>query len=163
AENNKVLVFSRDSSGALTYQSSLTVTDGLGGVDGISHPVAIALSSDFLQTNVYVAGQGDDAIAVFARDAATGELTLVQTVRDGDRGVAGIDGITSLIVSDDNRFIFATGGTDTIAVFGRDGATGALTMVQRLRNGSGGTSQAGPMNIVAGIERATALTLSRDG
>lgn len=163
AANNKVLVFSRDSSGALTYQSSLTVTDGVGGVDGMSHPVAVALSSDLLQANVYVAGQGDNAITVFARNAATGALTLVQTVQEGDRGVAGIEGITSLIVSDDNRFVFASGGTDTIAVFQRDSLTGALTLVQRLRNGSGGVSQDGPMAIVAGIERAMALTLSPDG
>ncbi len=125
--------------------------------------MAIALSNDFLQTSVYVAGQGDDAIAVFARNADSGALTFVQRVKDGDRGVVGIDGITSLIVSRDNRYVFATGGTDTIAVFERDNATGALTLVQRLRNGSGGISQQGPMTIVEGLERAMALTLSPDG
>ncbi len=163
AQNNKVLVFARDSNGNLTYQPGLTVTDGSGGIDGLARPVAIALSNDFLQTHVYIAGQGDDAIAVFQRDPASGGLTFVQRVKDGDRGVVGIDDITSLIVSRDNRYVFATGGTDTIAVFERGFATGALTLVQRLRNGSGGISQQGPMQIVAGLERAMALTLSPNG
>ncbi len=36
--------------------------------------------------------EGDNAIAVFARDASTGELTFVQTVRDGQDGVDGLFG-----------------------------------------------------------------------
>ncbi|MFO0966953.1 MAG: PKD domain-containing protein [Gemmataceae bacterium] len=151
-DSNSLLVFAQDrTTGGLTYVQ--TVTDGVGGVDGLSDPAALALGSDPLQQNVYVAGQGDNAIAVFSRDPASGELTFVQLVQNGVNGVIGIDGVTSVAVSADNTMVFAT-GSQSVAVFQHDLITGHLTIVQRLRDGSGGASglQAPTQLLVVGNE-----------
>src|SRR5215475_12890845 len=64
-----IVRFGRDPAiGTLVFQGLLR--DGVGGVDGLASAGGMALSPG--GANVYVASSGDDAIAVFARDAATG-------------------------------------------------------------------------------------------
>src|SRR5439155_604259 len=94
---NAIAVFARDaSSGLLAARLSdgsvQIFRDGVGGVSGIAGPVAIVLAPG----NLYVAGQADDAIAVFARDADTGALTFLQSVQNGNGGVRGLGGVTSV-------------------------------------------------------------------
>ena len=107
---------------------------------------------------MYVAGQGDDAIAVFHRDPGTGLLTFVEMVKDGSAGVRGIGGIVGLAVSSggstNDEYVFAAGGTDTAAVFARDAVTGRLTMLQRLRDGAAD---------VSGLGLPTGVAVSDDG
>ena len=52
-----------------------------GGTDGVDAPEWVQISPD--GKNLYVAGTGDDALAVFQRDPATGGLAFVEAVRDG--------------------------------------------------------------------------------
>ena len=73
-------------SGPLVYADA--VRDGVAGVSGIDQPAAIAISPDGAQ--LYVAGSGANAVAIFARDADSGALAPAGVVRDG-RGVQGLD------------------------------------------------------------------------
>ncbi|MFO7900512.1 MAG: PKD domain-containing protein [Planctomycetota bacterium] len=97
--------------------------------------------------NLYAARPGDSAISVFARDADTGELTLLQEVRSGVGGARGLAGVSDLVVTDEAAF--ATGpGSDTLVAF-RRGTDGRLTFAQRLRNRSAGVhGMARPVSLV---------------
>jgi 6-phosphogluconolactonase (cycloisomerase 2 family) len=147
-----VVTFARDSStGALTFVEK--DEDGAGGVDGIGSATALVVSPD--GKHVYVTGEADDAVAVFARDAGTGALSFVEAERDGVGGVDGIDGPLALAISDDGKHVYVGGSSDDgLAVFSRDAGTGALAFVQALHEGIGG---------VDGINGPAGLVVTPDG
>lgn len=98
---------------------------------------AIALSPD--GKNVYVASSESDAIAIFARNANTGALTQPRgsggcIATKGASGCAtaiGLDGPNSVAVSADGRNVYATSrGANSVTVFHRNRATGALTQLR---------------------------------
>lgn len=112
------------------------VTNGVDGIVDMGSPQTSVLSND--ERFLYV-GSGDDSIAIFARDTATGQLTFVDSIRNGVKGIQGLDGLSSLVLSDDDDYLFAAGAdADTIAVFVRDTDSGKIRFVQRVRNGSAG-------------------------
>ena len=77
--------------------------------------------------HVYVTGEVEDALAVFARDDATGALTYLELLRDDINGLDGLDGATGVQVSFDDRFVYVGGYfDDSLTVFDRDGITGEL-------------------------------------
>jgi 6-phosphogluconolactonase (cycloisomerase 2 family) len=147
-----VLTFARNpSTGALTFVEK--DEDGADGVDGIGGASAVVVSPD--GAHVYVAGETDDGVAVFARDAGTGALTFVEAERDGVGGVDGIDAPLALAISADGAHVYAGGSSDDgLAVFSRDAGTGALTFVQALHEGVGG---------VDGINAPAAVAVTPDG
>jgi DNA-binding beta-propeller fold protein YncE len=119
--------------------------DGVGGVDRIAVPRALALSPD--GAHVYVSSFLDDAVTVFARDAGTGALTLVEAVVNGQGGVTGLDNGVGVVVSPDGLHVYAAGqASDAVARFDRDGGTGSLAF-------AGSTPAHGPV----------ALAISPDG
>ena len=65
-----------------------TQHDGASGVNGLRSAEALALSPDGGQ--LYAAGSGDSALAVFSRDAATGALTFVEEDKQGTAGIEGL-------------------------------------------------------------------------
>ncbi|QDT78225.1 Bifunctional hemolysin/adenylate cyclase precursor [Gimesia maris] len=112
------------------------ITNGVDGVVNMGSPQTSILSHD--ERFLYV-GSGDDSIAIFARDTATGQLTFVDSIRNGVKGIQGLDGLSSLALSGNDDYLFAAGAdADTIAVFTRDTGTGKIRFVQRVRNGSAG-------------------------
>lgn len=151
-DDDAVAVLARDSiTGALAFVAA--AQDGVGGVQGMRVPVAIALSPD--GASLYVASREEDAVVVFDRDASTGLLTFRQVVRDGLAGADGLDHASGVTVSPDGAHVYATGEhDDAVAAFARDLTTGALTFVELQRNGVAG---------VAGIDRPSAVTVSPDG
>lgn len=145
-------VFARDpASGLLSFVEAQI--DGVGGVAGMRSAHGAIVSPD--GAHVYVAGYEDDAIAVFARDPSTGALSFVEAQRDGVGGVDGLDGTLWMSLSPDGAHLYAAGAADSaVAVFARQPASGALTLLQVLRNGIGG---------VFGLGGARVTLVSPDG
>jgi 6-phosphogluconolactonase (cycloisomerase 2 family) len=129
------------------------VEDGDDPSYALSAPTGIAASSD--GRSLYVAGLGEDALDVFARNPASGALTHQVALRDGEGGVDGLGGALSAVVSADGRNVYAVGVIDqAVAVFDRDLATGALRFVWQKTNGVGG---------VTGLESPRSIVESHDG
>src|SRR2546427_135718 len=140
---------------ASSYLRYLEVAlNGTGSVTGLGGATGVAVSPD--GRNIYAAGEVDDALAVFRRDAATGALTYVQIQRDGYAGgVDGLLGAKAVAISPDGAHVYAAGSLDNaVAVFGRDAATGKLTFIEVQREGQNG---------VLGLFGAKAVTVSPDG
>lgn len=104
---------------------------------------------------LYAAGAGDGVIIVYARNPTTGELSQTQQLRDGQDGVDGLDEVSHLAFSPDNKHLYAAGAFDrALAVFSRDPATGALSFVEAHFNGDNG---------VSGLDNVRAVVVSPDG
>ncbi|WP_455222535.1 beta-propeller fold lactonase family protein [Kaarinaea lacus] len=121
-----LLVYSRNTTtGALTFVEKHY--DGVAGVEGLAQAIAIAVSAD--GENVYVAGPGDNAVAVFDRNTTTGQLTFSTSIVDGVAGVDGLAGAFDVALSPDDAYLYVAGSLDNaLAVFSR-GAGGTLTYV----------------------------------
>jgi cysteine-rich repeat protein len=143
----QVTVFARDAStGAL----DLIGTQGPGGSFGLDlfGCRSIALSPD--GANVYVVSFGG-RIFTYDRDAASGELTLVDENFDPFR----TRDFTSVTVSPDGTSVYAsTYSTDSIFVFDRDLLTGLLTHRETKVEGADGVSD---------LENPLWVTVSPDG
>jgi cysteine-rich repeat protein len=98
------------------------------------------------------------ALAVLAGGAPRGAraaLSFVEFQRDAVSGVKGLTGIRAVAVSPDGAYVYGAAiGDDAVAVFRRDPGTGALTFVERQRDGENG---------VDGLNRARGVTVSPDG
>jgi cysteine-rich repeat protein len=147
-----IAVFARDwDTGALSYVERQR--DNVDGVDGLDGVRALALSSDDLY--LYAAGKLDDAIVVFERDPSSGGLVFLGRVRDNVDGVEGLDGIEAIALSPDDATLYAiSSGDDAVAVLARDLDSGALTWVDRQRDGVG---------TISGLVNPKALVVSPDG
>ena len=124
SNDNAVAVFTRDAAtGMLTFVEAQK--EGVAGVDGLKFARSVAISPD--GAFVYVAGQLDDAIAVFKRNGLTGWLSFVEVQREGVNGVRGIAGPLAVTISPDGANLYlASGDESAVAVFKRDAATGRL-------------------------------------
>jgi DNA-binding beta-propeller fold protein YncE len=129
--DDAVGVFDRDAgTGTLSFVE--TQVDGTGGVDGLDAAWAVSVSPD--GKHVYVTSVGDDALAVFSRDAVTGSLAFVEAHFDGADGVNGLAQPEWVMVSPDGAYVYvAAVEDDAVGVFGRDAVTGELTFLQAKR------------------------------
>ncbi len=150
--DGKLVTFSRNTTtGSLTYLGKLE--DGVGGVDGLAGANSVKLSPD--GKSVYVTGNGDNAVAFFSRDASTGTLTYVGSIKDGVGGADGLNHPQDVAVSPDGQFVYVTSsGDDAISIFARNASTGALSYVGIVRNGENG---------VSGLDGASKLVVTPDG
>jgi 6-phosphogluconolactonase (cycloisomerase 2 family) len=141
---SELYVYERDpATGLLTEVEDYVVPTGAN----------VAISPD--GAHVYVPGSDDGSLTVFARNAATGELTFVETQREGQAGVTGLSGVARAVVSPDGAHVYAVGLTPgSIAAFSRNTGTGALTFVGSLADETGG---------ITGLAGAAGITLSGDG
>ncbi len=146
SHDDAVAVFARDATtGALTFIEA--EKNGIGGVEGLKLARSVAISPD--GSNVYVAGQYDDAVAVFRRNAMTGWLSFVEVERNGVNGVHGIAGPLAITVSPDGANLYlASGDESAIAVFRRDAATGALHQVDVEQEGGQDFGLAGTHSVM---------------
>ena len=122
-----IVVFSRnESTGRLTFVE--VQKSGIAGVLGLGGLGSLALSADGL--NLVAASSGDDAVTVFSRDSSTGRLSFVEAHFDGVAGVNGLDGASSIAVSNDGTSVYAgSSGDSAIAVFRRSISTGRLSFL----------------------------------
>jgi len=116
----------------------------------VASATALALSPD--GANLYVARKTENAVSVLSWDAEEGRLDPLDEVRNGFRGVRGLQGVASLAVT--NEYVLVVSEDDDSLVAFSRGAEGRLTYAQRLRNASGG---------VEGLENPNAVIVSPDG
>jgi 6-phosphogluconolactonase (cycloisomerase 2 family) len=113
---------------------------------------SLALSSD--EHNVYAVDPFGKRLYGYARDVATGALTLTQTLQQNVGGISGLDGVDGIVVSPDGKQVYTSAGTENaIAIFART-ADGTLTPQSVMRNGQDG---------VSGLAKATDLVMAPDG
>ncbi len=128
--DSAVVMFDRQASGTLTMPAGPHLyKDGVGGVDGLAGAGGLALSAD--GSFLYVAGEQDDAVAVFSRDPVTGELTWLQQRRNNIGGVRGLAGVSGVALSADGTYLVTSSRIDAaVALFARDQTTGRLTFLE---------------------------------
>jgi 6-phosphogluconolactonase (cycloisomerase 2 family) len=127
--------------------------DGVDSVEGLHGALSVAVSPD--GKHVYATGNNDNAVVVFSRDSATGEITYVEMHEDGTGGVDGLEGAYAVAVTPDGHHVYATGDEDhAIAAFNRNETTGALSFVEMEQDGVGG---------VDGLQGASSVAVSPDG
>jgi DNA-binding beta-propeller fold protein YncE len=141
SSSNAIAVFKRNAhTGKLTQGAGATgciSARGAGGCAtaiGLEGPNSVAVSPD--GRNVYASSLDSDAIAVFARDPATGALTqgaggagcIANVSTTGCATGRALDGPDVVVVSPDGRNVYVGAFKgNSLAVFARDPATGALT------------------------------------
>jgi len=141
--SNGVATFARGADGALTFRACVTATGGDGRVgsdglctraDSLRGATSLALSPD--GRSAYVAAPGSNGVSWFSRDATTGALTgggcIKHTFGFGEHCAGGfaLDGVSSVAVSPDGRFVYAASSrSNAVVVFARDATSGALTEV----------------------------------
>ena len=94
----------------------------------------------------YTLGQGATGsnLIAYARDNRTGEFTVIQTMIDGDPGLIGMNGLSALSLSHDQKNLYAvSSGDDALITFSRNVSTGLLTFEAALLDGSGGVNGIG--------------------
>ncbi|MEM9556157.1 MAG: beta-propeller fold lactonase family protein [Acidobacteriota bacterium] len=114
AVDDTLLAFRRD-----VTQESLSLetvlADNVGGVFGLDGATSVAVAPD--GGHVFVASAIDDALTVFARDASTDDLTLVDFEQAGGL----VEGPSSVAVRGDGERLFvASRDAGWISIFSRD-------------------------------------------
>lgn len=115
-----------DTLGKLIFQKLIK---GDSTIQGLTNAINILITPD--NKYVYVAGNYDDAIVSFSRDTITNDLTYIQTIFNNQNGVSGLDGIKTLAISPDERFIYS-GGSGSVVVFDYDSSNGSLVFNQKI-------------------------------
>jgi DNA-binding beta-propeller fold protein YncE len=161
--SNLIVVFDRNpATGALTETDSVSGT-------ALLAPIALATSPD--GRNVYVATLDGNAVVIFDRDPATGSLSQPSdpdgcVSADGTGGQCaegvGLNDPRGLAVSKDGRHLYAVAtGSNSLVIFDRDAATGALA---HKGAADGCFSQTEPdCAEAAGLGSAFAVAVSGDG
>ena len=101
-DSNTLSVFVRSGN---TLSLVQTIENGVEGVSGLAELSDITLTRD--EKYLLVTGSVSNAIAMFQRDAATGELQFVQVVRNNIRGTEGLRAPSALAVDPNSDLIFA--------------------------------------------------------
>lgn len=135
-DGNRVAVFARNAATGALAQVQV-VRDGRDGVEGLNGPEALAVSPD--GANLYAAGAGDSAVAVFSRDSASGRLRFVERLVDGVEGVTGLRVVRSLAPHPSGTFLFAADySLDTITTLVQDDCpSGVVTGDEQCDDGNG--------------------------
>jgi DNA-binding beta-propeller fold protein YncE len=118
--------------------------------------------------HVYATAYDADALLVLDRNPATGALTKLGCLSESGSGgacqdVLGIDFPDGLAISPDGNTVYVAGQTsDSVAIFDRDPATGALT---QLPGDAGCVAEVGTATCVGGkaLDGAVGVTVSADG
>lgn len=134
-----------------------TLQNGVGTVQGLGAPVALAVSAD--GKHVYALGSEADSIAVFLRNgnagsSGFGQLSWLSQVADGG-AVTGLAGARSLAIHPGGGHLYVLGTQlGSIAHFTRDASSGQLAFVADVRDGEAG---------VTGLAGASRLRLGAAG
>lgn len=166
------LVFNELPTIEATYSPDATLFYNAGTLSGYNERVsAISVSQDG-KTLLVTGSEGNNNsgktyLRVYARDAETGELTLLQSFTQGEQDdpstpaieVNGLNTITTLVQSKDGSSVYVAGGSGSaysLVQFSRDTTTGLLSYV--------GIVATQDVNGVSGLDAAVSeIVLSDDG
>lgn len=83
--------------------------------------------------HLYVAANGDNALAIYAVDSVNGGLEFVTLLVDSVNGVDGLEGIFVVCVSPDGKFVY-TGLIEekALTIFSRDSVTGTCSFIEKI-------------------------------
>jgi 6-phosphogluconolactonase (cycloisomerase 2 family) len=139
--DNAIAILDRNTAnGQLTFLSSYT--NG-GALNGLSAANALNISND--GKFVYASSETNHSLSTFARDATSGALSFVETLKDGVGPTSTLNTIRSFTISNDDRFLYAPARDDNdLTQFVRDPLTGKLTVAQVL---TGSPNFNGPTHI----------------
>ncbi len=148
--DDAIAIFSRSiDTGQISYTGM--VKDGSGSANLLDGVNSLAISPD--GKNLYAASRLDDSVTMFSRDAATGQLTVIDAIGDSPAGGDGLDGARAVAASPDGSYVAVASQFDnTLVIFNRNPATGALALAQVFRDGI----NAGTLSV------ADALSISPD-
>ena len=104
--------------------------DSGGTVTFMDRPVNLTVSPD--GANLYVSAEFSSAVVVFNRDATTGMLNYVQSLKSGVAGVSDLGGTTSLKTSLNGSHVYALGRTENSVVIFNRAVNGNLTFNKSL-------------------------------
>ena len=163
ADSGSVALFQRNpnsgsaSFGQLTFVAAYRNDDpGIGGLAGAS---SLTVSAD--GAYVYVLGPQDQALALFSRDAVSGELQFVEFYQNGSGSVAGLELASRLRLSGDGEHLYVAGaGENALVRFDREPATGMLSAGQLVRDGD---PLGPPGQFVDGLAGASDVVVTPDG
>src|SRR5262249_53281969 len=93
--DNTIAVFRDTGAATNPLQFVDALYNGRGGVRGIVQPSDVEVSPD--GRYVFVTGEGGTSLAVFQRNATTGDLAFGQVLRQLVGGIQGLDGPTQLL------------------------------------------------------------------
>jgi 6-phosphogluconolactonase (cycloisomerase 2 family) len=134
--DDRLSLYRRTATNDLEYVTSWQ--NNVNGVAGMDGPWGVTISPD--GRNVYVAGYLSSSVTTFTRDSATGLLTYLNFVEEGDGygcfpapcngTISGLDGIWDLVVSPDGRQLYtASFGDGAVVVLGRSNTNGSLSSI----------------------------------
>jgi len=133
-----IAVFARSANGTLAYVES---DRGGQGNDDLTGANGVVVSPDgknvYLTNTWYDAAGAEGGVEVFQRNAASGRLTFVQTLRSGTGGVDALVGAQAAIATADGQQVYVTSVSPNpvVSIFHRDPATGALELVDSVAGG----------------------------
>ncbi len=116
--SNSVVLFDRSETGALSWRRMWRKSDP--GIFGLGGPQGIAMAPNGRE--VFVVGFADSSLTVFRRalsDGTTtqsGDLTVRQTVFDGEGQVDNMQGPAAVVASHDNQYIYVSATVDNAIV-----------------------------------------------
>ncbi|MEM9917525.1 MAG: beta-propeller fold lactonase family protein [Bacteroidota bacterium] len=151
-ENDQAVAFftRNEATGQLEFvESHINSSDGVTGLNGV-RDIAITPDDKF----VYAAGFWDHSIAIFERNNNNGTLTFSDRFRDNSS--VGLNGVSSITISPDGKYLYATGfWENALTAFSIDPTSGALTLIgSQFRDGVAG---------IDGLTWANGSTISPDG
>jgi 6-phosphogluconolactonase (cycloisomerase 2 family) len=155
--DDAVAVFERDPvTGTLSFVTAYV--DGAGRVDGLDGATEAAVSPDGAQlysvSIAHTRGGGKNALAIFNRDAATGELQFSDVLFGGPGGIDALRQPSSVSLPSDGSLAMVTGvAANAVSVFSRDAATGLLDLEEVRKDG---------VDCVDGLETAVRSAVSPD-
>lgn len=135
--SNSVAIFRRQTDTASADFGKLAfvtaVQAGIGGVNGIESPLALALSGD--GKHLYVLGGAGDTLVAFSRQTNSGSgnfglLTQIGRYQNASAGVLGMDEVRSLVLGASGAHLYVLGAEGgSLVHFSRNADNGALAFV----------------------------------
>lgn len=152
--DDTLVVFERLSDTSTQIQYVAHFQDDVDGVDGIDGASSVAVSPD--GRHVYVTGKIDDALSLYEREAATGNLSFQALYQEGVDGVTGLSGPAAVAVHPSGFWVLVAGRFgDTVALFERDQISGTLELQTVLTDGVDGIDGlAGAVALASKLGRA---------